>query len=193
SGLKRLRKVGSARRVESSNKARLGDQEDASKQGRKIADIDADVEVTLIDETQGRNDDNLIFDTCVLDEQEVEVEKVVSTAEVTIESATTKTVNELTLAQTLIEIKAAKPKVRGVMIQEPNEFTTTTTTTTTPVASKPLQDKGKAKMIESEEPLKKKEQIRLDEELALKLQAEEEEQARLAREKAEKDEEANIS
>ncbi|GJZ63357.1 hypothetical protein Tco_0619778 [Tanacetum coccineum] len=43
--------------------------------------------VTLIDETQGRNDDNLMFDTGVLDEQEVEVEKVVSTAEVTTESA----------------------------------------------------------------------------------------------------------
>ncbi|GJY99037.1 hypothetical protein Tco_0516467 [Tanacetum coccineum] len=67
-GLKRLRKVGSARRVESS------------------------------------------------DETKVEVEKVVSTAEVTTESATTTTIDELTLAQTLIEIKAAKPKVRGVMI-----------------------------------------------------------------------------
>ncbi|GKB70376.1 hypothetical protein Tco_0931788 [Tanacetum coccineum] len=136
-GLKRLRKVGSARRVDSSNEASLGDQEDASKQGRKIADIDADVEVTLIDETQGRNDDNLMFDTGVLDEQEVEVEKVVSTAEVTTKSATT-TVNELTLAQTLIEIKAAKPKVRGVMM--PSEFTTTP-----PTASKPSQDKGKEK------------------------------------------------
>ncbi|GJU02675.1 hypothetical protein Tco_1113013 [Tanacetum coccineum] len=101
-GLKRLRKVGSARRVESSDEASLGDQEDASKQGRKIADIDVDAEVTLIDETQGRNDDNLMFDTCVLDEQEVEVEKVVSTAEVTTKSATTTTVDELTLAQTLI-------------------------------------------------------------------------------------------
>ncbi|GJY62698.1 hypothetical protein Tco_0464158 [Tanacetum coccineum] len=130
-GLKRLRKVGSARRVESSDEASLGDQEDASKQGRKIADIDADAEATLIDETQGRNDDKLMFDTCVLDEQEVEVEK------------------------TLIEIKAAKPKVKGVMIQEPSEFTTTTTTTT-PAASKPSHDKGKAKMIESEKPLKKK-------------------------------------
>ncbi|GKA81759.1 hypothetical protein Tco_0788451 [Tanacetum coccineum] len=163
-GLKRLRKVGSARRVESSDEASLGDQEDASKQGRKIADIDADAEVTLIDETQGRNDDNLMFDTCVLDEQEVEVEKVVSTAEVTTESATTTTVDELTLAQTLIEIKAAKPKVRGVMIQEPSEFTTTTTTTT-PAASKPSQDKGKAKMIESEKPLKKKDQIMYNQEL----------------------------
>ncbi|GJY16603.1 hypothetical protein Tco_0387025 [Tanacetum coccineum] len=78
--------------------ASLGDQEDASKQGRKIADIDADAEVTLIDETKGRNDDNLMFDTSVLDEHEVKVEKVVSTAEVTTESATTTTVDELTLA-----------------------------------------------------------------------------------------------
>ncbi|GJX75266.1 hypothetical protein Tco_0313861 [Tanacetum coccineum] len=46
----------------------------------------------------------------VFDEQEVEVEKVVSTAEVTTTSATTTIVDELTLAQTLIEIKAAKPK-----------------------------------------------------------------------------------
>ncbi|GJY69950.1 putative ribonuclease H-like domain-containing protein [Tanacetum coccineum] len=104
----------------------LGDQEDASKQGRKIADIDADAE-------------------------EVDVEKVVSTSKVTTDSATTTTVNELTLAQTLIEIKAAKPKVRGVMIQEPSEFTTTT-----PAASKPSQDKGKAKMTKPEKPLKKK-------------------------------------
>ncbi|GJU27351.1 hypothetical protein Tco_1165972 [Tanacetum coccineum] len=48
-------------------------------------------------------------------------------------------------------------------------------------------------MIESEKPLKKKEQIRLDAELALKLQAEEEEHDRLAREKSQQVEEANIS
>ncbi|GKB56975.1 hypothetical protein Tco_0913161, partial [Tanacetum coccineum] len=117
--------------------------EDASKQGRKIADLDADAEVTLVDEAQGRIDDNLIFDTRVFDEQEVEVEKVVSTAKVTSASATTTTVDELTLAQTLIEIKAAKPKdvttaatttttavtrpkARGVVAQEPSEFRTTT-------------------------------------------------------------------
>ncbi|GJR75794.1 hypothetical protein Tco_0088159 [Tanacetum coccineum] len=41
--------------------------------------------------------------------------------------------------------------------------------------------------------MSKKELLKLDEELAFKLQAEEEEQARLAREKAEKVEEANIS
>ncbi|GJZ96557.1 hypothetical protein Tco_0668891 [Tanacetum coccineum] len=58
-----------------------------------------DTEVSMIDKTQGRNDDNLMFDTSILDEQEVEVEKVVSTAEVTTYSATTTTVNELTLDQ----------------------------------------------------------------------------------------------
>ncbi|GJY91995.1 hypothetical protein Tco_0507777, partial [Tanacetum coccineum] len=63
---------------ESSKDEVLGNQEDASKQGRKIADLDADTEVALVDEAQGRNDDNLMFDTGVLDEQEVEVEVVVS-------------------------------------------------------------------------------------------------------------------
>ncbi|GKB24682.1 hypothetical protein Tco_0864083 [Tanacetum coccineum] len=166
-GIKSIRKVGSARRVESSDEAK----------------------VTLIDDTQGRNDDNLMFDTCVLDKQEVEVEKVVSTAEVTTKSVTTTTVDELTLAQTLIEIKATKPKVRGVMIQEPSEFITKTTTTT-PAASKPSQDKGKAKMNKSEKPLKKKDQIMYDQEVVLNLQAQLqaklEEEERLTRQKEEK-------
>ncbi|GJY69407.1 hypothetical protein Tco_0472389 [Tanacetum coccineum] len=155
---------------------------------KRLYKVGLSAKVTLIDETQGRNDDNLMFDTSILDEQEVEVEKVVSTAEVTTYSATTTTVNELTLDQTLREIKVAKPKVRGVMIQEPSEFTTTTTTTT-PAASKPSQDKGKAKMTELEKPLKKKDQIMYDQEVALnlqdQLQAKLEEEERLARQKEE--------
>ncbi|GJS65775.1 hypothetical protein Tco_0680339 [Tanacetum coccineum] len=185
-GLKRLRKVGRTARIESSEDEGLGAQEDASKQGRKIADLDADAEVTLVDEAQERNDDNLMFDTGVLDEQEVEVEKVVSTAEVTTASATTTTVDELTLAQTLIEIKAAKPKAvttaatttttavtrpkaRGVVVQEPSEFTTTTSQ---PSQLPQAKDKGKAKMVEPEKPLKKKDQILIDEEIAQRLQEE---------------------
>ncbi|GKC83473.1 hypothetical protein Tco_1139190 [Tanacetum coccineum] len=76
-GMKRLFKIGRSAQVVSSKDEGLGDQEDASKKGRKIADIDTDAEVTLIDETHVRNKDNLMFDTGVLDEQEVEVEKVV--------------------------------------------------------------------------------------------------------------------
>ncbi|GJQ98170.1 hypothetical protein Tco_0009309 [Tanacetum coccineum] len=36
------------------NNFSLGDQEDASKQGRKINNIDADAEITLVDESQGK-------------------------------------------------------------------------------------------------------------------------------------------
>ncbi|GKC15950.1 hypothetical protein Tco_1012732 [Tanacetum coccineum] len=60
-GLKRLKIVGMSRRVESSeDQESLVTPEDASKQGRSIADIDVDVEVTLVDETQERQDDELI-------------------------------------------------------------------------------------------------------------------------------------
>ncbi|GJW63576.1 hypothetical protein Tco_0115460 [Tanacetum coccineum] len=54
-------------------------------------------------------------------------------------------------------------------------------------------DKGKGILIEPVEPMKKKDLIRLDEEVALKLQAEFDEEERLAREKAEKEQEANIA
>ncbi|GJS05598.1 putative ribonuclease H-like domain-containing protein [Tanacetum coccineum] len=51
-GLKRLRKVGMSRRVESSkDKDSLGDHEDAFKQGRSIEDIDKDADVSLVDDT----------------------------------------------------------------------------------------------------------------------------------------------
>ncbi|GJY39596.1 hypothetical protein Tco_0425960 [Tanacetum coccineum] len=71
---KRLYKVGATRRVESSDNACLGDQEDASKQGRSIEDIEKDDEVTLVDETQERNDD-FMFDTGDLDGKEVVIAK----------------------------------------------------------------------------------------------------------------------
>ncbi|GKA58914.1 hypothetical protein Tco_0758227 [Tanacetum coccineum] len=121
-GLERLRNVGRSTQVVSSEDESLGAQEDASKQGRKIADLDDDAE-------------------------EVEVKKVVS--------ATTTIVDELTLAQTLIEIKAVKPKA-----------VTTATTTTTTVVTRP-----KARGVVVQEP---KLQVELEEEERLARQKEEE-------------------
>ncbi|GKF53238.1 hypothetical protein Tco_0160148 [Tanacetum coccineum] len=154
-GLKRLEKVGMSRRVKfSENQESLGTLEDASKQGRSIEDIDAEVDVTLVDETQERQDDDLMFDTGVLEDDEMHVEaKVVGKCEqstkpddstageaVTIanveSSVVPTTIKEITLAQTLIQIKVAKPKFvttaatttatrltdRGVVVQEPSEF-----------------------------------------------------------------------
>ncbi|GKE98189.1 hypothetical protein Tco_0021540, partial [Tanacetum coccineum] len=51
--LKRLYKVGRSARIISSNEASLGDQEDASKQGRKIADINNDADITLLMKLRG--------------------------------------------------------------------------------------------------------------------------------------------
>ncbi|GKE90909.1 hypothetical protein Tco_1572004 [Tanacetum coccineum] len=136
SRLKRIRKVGRTVRIESFEDEGLGAQEDASKQERKITDLDTDAE-------------------------EVEVEKLVSTAEVTTASATT-TVDELTLAQTLIKIKVAKPK------DVTTAATITTNVVTRPKARGVAKDKGKSKMVELEKPLKKKDQILVDEEIAQK-------------------------
>ncbi|GKF49971.1 hypothetical protein Tco_0143222, partial [Tanacetum coccineum] len=73
--LKKLRKIGMIRIVESSkDQENLGAPKDASKQGRSIEDINADVDVSLVDETQKRQDDDLIFDTEVLEDDEMHVE-----------------------------------------------------------------------------------------------------------------------
>ncbi|GKB18954.1 hypothetical protein Tco_0852877, partial [Tanacetum coccineum] len=61
------------------------------------------------------------------------------------------------------------PKAKSITFRDPGE--STTRPILTPIPSN-IKDKGKAKMIEPEKPLRMKEQIRLDEELAFKLQAE---------------------
>ncbi|GJY07034.1 F-box domain containing protein [Tanacetum coccineum] len=126
---KRLYKVGSSRRVESSEES-LGAQEDAFNQRRKIIVIDQDTEVTLVNEAEERNDEEMLFDVdddlqgeeVVIEEvakKEISTADLVTTAgevvtttsiEVTTASAPTTTIDELTMAQTLIEINAAKPK-----------------------------------------------------------------------------------
>ncbi|GKA16876.1 hypothetical protein Tco_0696713 [Tanacetum coccineum] len=83
----------------------------------------------------------------------------------------TTTINEdedLTIAQTLMKMKSEKSKVRGVTMQEPSE---TATRPTVPPQQHDLKDKGKEKMVEAEKPLKRKAQIKFDEEIAQRLQA----------------------
>ncbi|GKA72878.1 hypothetical protein Tco_0779094 [Tanacetum coccineum] len=110
----------------------------------------------------------------------------VSTAEPTTPPTTTTTTifedKDLTIAQTLLKMKIEKSKVRGVVMKEPNK---TATRLTIPPQQHDPKDKGKAKMVEQENPLKKKDQIKFDEEVAqrlqVQLQAELEEEERLAK------------
>ncbi|GJW11180.1 hypothetical protein Tco_1577007 [Tanacetum coccineum] len=152
------------------DKDSLGDHEDASKQGRSIKDIDKDANVSLVDDTQERSDDVEMFDTDELHGDEVVVDMLVGEKQ-------KQSVKE---RETLIQIKAAKPKVvtttatttttrpkaRGVVVQEPSKFRT-------PQESQPsmIKDKCKAIMIEPQVPLKRKDQVDLDEDVARNLQA----------------------
>nr|GEW54662.1 hypothetical protein [Tanacetum cinerariifolium] len=192
-GLKLLWKVGSTTRVESSeDKESLDDQEDASKQGRMIDNIDQNKEITLVDETQGRMNEEEMFRVNDLDEvivdattgEEVEQSTKVAEKEVSTDDPVT------TAGETLIEIKAAKPKARGVIVQEPCEFRITSSSQPSQLLQ--AKDKGKGIMIEPEKHLKKKDQIAFDEEVAKKLKAQMkakiEDDERIAREK----DEANI-
>ncbi|GKD36594.1 hypothetical protein Tco_1252103, partial [Tanacetum coccineum] len=195
--LKRLYKVGLTARVESSgDEESLG--EDASKHGR-INAIDADDDITLVSVQDDA--DKEMFDVDALNGEDVfvtgqnenVVEEVVDAAQVSTAAITvTITTEEITLAQALKALKTSKPKVKGIIFQEPGESTTTKSTPT--ISSQQSHNKGKGIMIEEPvKPMKKKDLIRFDEEVALKLQAEFNEEERLAREKAEKEKEANIA
>ncbi|GKA45999.1 hypothetical protein Tco_0738795 [Tanacetum coccineum] len=111
---------------------------------------------------------------------------------------------EETLAQTLIEIKAAKPKsittaantspkTKGIVFHD-QEKKVSMSKPIVSVTQPSIKDKGKGIMQEPERPLTKKDQVALDEDLARNLQAQLEaeiiEEERLARKK---EEEANIA
>ncbi|GJR54214.1 hypothetical protein Tco_1404735 [Tanacetum coccineum] len=82
---------------------------------------------------------------------------------------------------------------KGIVITE--LCTPTITRSSQQPSQAKVQDKGKGKMVEHEpiKPTKKKVQIMLDEEIALKLQAKIDEEERIARAEEEKIDEANIA
>nr|GEV01292.1 hypothetical protein [Tanacetum cinerariifolium] len=180
--LKRLYKVSLSDRVESSrDEESLGD--DASKQERRIDAIDADEDIILVNDANKEMfdvDDLGGEEVFVVGKNENVVEEVVNAAQVSTATTTvTITTEEITLAQALEALKTSKPKVKRIVFQEPRKSTTTTTI----IFSQQSQDMGKGIMIEEPVKPKKKYQIRLDEEAALKLQAKFDEEERLARER----------
>ncbi|GJX80722.1 putative ribonuclease H-like domain-containing protein [Tanacetum coccineum] len=219
--LKRLYKVGLTARIESSEDEDFG--EDASKQERISAiDADANItlvspfvdeeDVEMFDKEEdvpvnvvkGVNDEvnvaeevvkaintaNLIVDVAQVSADGVQVSAAGATKTVSAASTTAAatTVEEITLAHELQKMKSTTPKAKGVVIQEREQGISTRTQT-----PQQTQGKGKAIMIEPEKPLKMKDQIRLDEETAIRLQAKFDEEERLAKEEAKKIEKANIA
>ncbi|GKF53057.1 hypothetical protein Tco_0159967, partial [Tanacetum coccineum] len=106
---------------------------------------------------------------------------------------TTPTLTTITTATTIIAV-STRPRAKRIFIHEQKQAPTPTVSSQQPSQVK-VQDKGKGKMIEPEhvKKMSKKQQLRIDEEFASKLQAKEEKEERLAREKAQQVEEANIA
>ncbi|GJU75121.1 hypothetical protein Tco_1272191 [Tanacetum coccineum] len=123
------------------------DLEDPSKQGRKIAQIDKDEGITLVQmgaQTQGRSDEDIMYVTSIYDYLEGFIGPSI-------------TITTVELVQ-LAPGERNYCKKKGI---------------SPPVLKISAKDKGKAIMTEPEKPLKKKDQIQSDEELALRLHSEE--------------------
>ncbi|GJY60825.1 hypothetical protein Tco_0461482 [Tanacetum coccineum] len=149
-------------------------EEDASKQGR-IADIDANEDIYLVN--VHRDED--MFRVNDLEGDEVVVETEVASKDVNL------SVYEVTLAQAPAALKSAKLKADKVI---------TTTTDATTVTAASTRPKAKGLVIHEEEQattpiIKKKDQVSLDEQEVKILQAEFDEEERLARE----NDEANVA
>ncbi|GKA23576.1 putative ribonuclease H-like domain-containing protein [Tanacetum coccineum] len=201
-------------RIKSSVEKSLGAQEDASKQGRNEIDQDEGTSFVQEDaETQGRYGHDIDVTTTSASITTAGVS--VSTAEPSTPPTTTPIIEDedLTISQTLMKMRSEKSKekskekavvsetttykttasrpTRGVAMQEPSEITSRPIVP--PQQQLDLKDKGKAKMIEPEKPLKKKDQIAFDKEIArrleAKMQAELIKEERVARQR---EEEANL-
>ncbi|GJW00294.1 hypothetical protein Tco_1555545 [Tanacetum coccineum] len=86
-------------------------------------------------------------------------------------------VNTLTGDEVLEEQEVATKDVKGDVVEE------LSVPVSAAITKAKVQDKGKRIMVEPEKPLKKKDQISLDEQEAIRLQAEFDEEERLVREK----------
>nr|GEU60718.1 reverse transcriptase domain-containing protein [Tanacetum cinerariifolium] len=170
----------------------------------KIDAIDADEEITLVsvqDRVVSNDADKDMFDVDVLYgddvfvlEHKVDVKGV--NDEVNVVEEVVEVINTVKLIINVAQASAAGDEVsvatteKGIDIQELGKSIPTK-------SSQQSQNKGKGILIEPVikhvKPIKRKDQIRIDEEAALKLQVAFDEEERLAREKAKKVKEANIS
>nr|GEY62618.1 hypothetical protein [Tanacetum cinerariifolium] len=164
--LKRLMKVGKAQRIKTSDDIVM---DDVSKQGRMIADIDADVDVILEDAKEvvvEKSADVLSMqDDDVKPVELQEVVEVVTTAKLITEVVTATSVTitvvapQLTTgaAPTLTTAPSTARRRKGVVIRDPEESATPSTIVHTEAKSK---NKGKGILVEEPKPLKKHAQIK---------------------------------
>nr|GEZ76645.1 hypothetical protein [Tanacetum cinerariifolium] len=185
---RRLQKVGTSQRVEIFYDIVMDDE---SNQGRMIAKMDQDDAVVLKDDKEIEDAIKVVEEAKEEKTEPAEVQEVVdvvttaklitkvvtasseivtaasaiiTTAEARVYVATTAT---LTTAPVRVVVAPSRRR-KGVVIRDPEEESTTSTII--PVETK-SKDKGKSILVEEPKPLKKKQQIEMDEQYARELHA----------------------
>nr|GEU68591.1 retrovirus-related Pol polyprotein from transposon TNT 1-94 [Tanacetum cinerariifolium] len=135
--LRRLQKVGTAQKIDTSNDTVM---DDVSNQGRMIVDMDADADVVLEEAKEVAADAKVDQDTKEEESNPVELQEVVDIVttvkiitEVVTAASTTITVAEVLVPAAITAVAptlTATPRRRtkGVVIRDPKESTTTTST-----------------------------------------------------------------
>nr|GEV20885.1 hypothetical protein [Tanacetum cinerariifolium] len=168
--LRRLRKVGTSMRVESSN-----DIEDVFNQERMINAMDKDKGIELVKDAE--EDDSEVQEVVEVVTTAKLITKVVTTAASQVSAAsTTSLAISVIIPAAKPSVPAAKPTVvaaytsrkKGVIIRDPEEELSLKTLTETPK----VKDKGKGILVETPKLIKKKEQIEMDAEFARRLHEE---------------------
>nr|GEW41977.1 reverse transcriptase domain-containing protein [Tanacetum cinerariifolium] len=175
SKLRRLKKVGTTQKVETSDDTVM---DNVSKQGRMIADMDADGDVTLKDiakdvvvdaETKESADVLSMQDDEVEPAVLQEVVEVVTTAKLITEVVTVASATITAAVPQLTTASIATRRRKGVVIRDSEETATPSTIIHSEAKSK---DKGKGILVEEPKSLKKQAQIEHDEAYAKELEAE---------------------
>nr|GEU34509.1 hypothetical protein [Tanacetum cinerariifolium] len=148
--LRRLRKVGTSQRIESSDDTII---KDVSNQGRMIDELDKDEGAVLMNEKEEIEEDKDITG-----DAQVEGSETVNAAPV-VPTVTTVVVPTITTAPVKVVVPFTKRR-RRVVIRDSEEESSAKTLTKTK-----SKDKGKGIMVEEPKPLKKKQQVELDEAL----------------------------
>nr|GEY25931.1 uncharacterized mitochondrial protein AtMg00810-like [Tanacetum cinerariifolium] len=156
SKLRRLRKVGASRRIESSD-----DMEDVFNQERMIDDLDKDEGIAL--------DDSEVQEVVeVVTTDKLITYVVIAASQDSGASATISAAKPSILAAALTVVTAYTRRRKRVIIRDLEEELSLKN----PVKTPKLKDKDKGILIETPKPMKKKDQIELDAEYARKLHEE---------------------
>nr|GEU50293.1 hypothetical protein [Tanacetum cinerariifolium] len=188
----RVLKLRRLQRVDTSDDTVMDDE---SNQGRMIAEMDKDDVVVLMDDKEEDKKDEEAKVVKSAQEDKTEPAKVqevidaVTTAKL-IKEVVTITSEIVTAASAIIptvepQVPTATPiaaparvaaapsrRRKGVVINDPEEDSTTSTSISTIIHETKSKDKGKRILVKEPKPLKKKQQIKMDEEYARMLHAE---------------------